>query len=172
MRRQLSDRLFVDATVFFKDIFGLIGTEQLEAESTSRTRSLRPYVNKDYGSVRGFELSIDKNFADYWQGGLSYTLSRATGSSSNVNQGAVVADEGLDREPIKEVPLDWDLTHVFHTYLYFSDPGVWGLNFDFDVATGEPTTPKRLGQRTTKAEDINTIRLPFYMGLNVRGNKQ
>lgn len=174
VRRQLSDRLFVDATVFFKDIFGLVGTEQLEAESEREQNQFASdlYVNKDYGSVRGFELSLEKNFADYWQGGVSYTLSRASGSSSNVNQGAVVADEGLDREPIKEVPLDWDLTHVFHTYLYFSDPGVWGLNFDFNVSTGEPATPRRLGQRTTRAEDINTIRLPFFMGLNVRGNKQ
>jgi hypothetical protein len=122
--------------------------------------------------VRGFELAVDKNFSNFWQGGVSYTLSRASGSSSDVNQGAVVAAEGLDREPIKEVPLAWDRTHVVSAYLYFSDPGVWGLNFDFSVASGSPTTPRRLGQRTVQAEDINTIRLPYSMTLSVRGNKQ
>ncbi len=174
VRRQLSDRIFLDATVFFKDIFGLVGTEELEAEDEREQAQFQPtvYVNKDYGSVRGFELSLDKNFANYWQGGISYTLSQATGSSSDVNQGAVVAGEGLDREPIKEVPLDWDRTHVLSAFLYFSDPGVWGLNFDFSVASGSPTTPRRLGQRTTQAEDINTIRLPYTMNLNLRGNKQ
>lgn len=174
VRRQLSDRVFLDATVFFKDIFGLVGTEALEAENEQEDNPFAStaYVNKDYGSVRGFELSVDKNFSNYWQGGISYTLSRASGSSSDVNQGSVVQTEGLDREPIKEVPLDWDRTHVISAYLYFSDPGVWGLNFDLAVSSGAPTTPRRLGQRTTKAEDINTIRLPSTMTLSMRGNKQ
>ena len=174
VRRQLSDRIYMDATVFFKDIFGLVGTEPLEAENETEDNpfSSTSFVNKDYGSVRGFELAVDKNFSNYWQGGVSYTLSRASGSSSDVNQGAVVAAEGLDREPIKEVPLDWDRTHVVSAYLYFSDPGIWGLNFDFSVASGSPTTPRRLGQRNVEAEDINTIRLPYSMTLSVRGNKQ
>jgi outer membrane receptor protein involved in Fe transport len=174
VRRQLSDRVYMDATVFFKDIFGLVGTEPLEAENEQEDNPFAStaYVNKDYGSVRGFELAIDKNFSNYWQGGIAYTLSRASGSSSDVNQGSVVQNEGLDREPIKEVPLDWDRTHVISAYLYFSDPGVWGLNFDLAVSSGPPTTPRRLGQRTVQAEDINTIRLPSTMTLSIRGNKQ
>jgi len=174
VRRQLSDRLFLDATVFFKDIFGLVGTEELEAENEREDNQFAStvFVNKDYGSVRGFELSVDKNFSNYWLGGISYTLSRATGSSSDVNQGAVVAAEGLDREPIKEVPLNWDRTHVVSAYLYFSDPGIWGLNFDLSVSSGAPTTPRRLGQRTVEAEDINTIRLPGSVILSLKGNKQ
>jgi len=174
VRRQLSDRVYMDATVFFKDIFGLVGTEPLEAENETEDNPFAStaYVNKDYGSVRGFELALDKNFSNYWQGGISYTLSRATGSSSDVNQGSVVQNEGLDREPIKEVPLDWDRTHVVSAYLYFSDPGVWGLNFDLSISSGAPTTPRRLGQRTVQAEDINTIRLPSTMTLSLRGNKQ
>lgn len=174
VRRQLSDRIFLDATVFFKDIFGLVGTEELEAENEQEANefSSTSYVNKDYGSVRGFELSVDKSFSSSWQGGVSYTLSRATGSSSDVNQGATVAAEGQDREPIKEVPLDWDRTHVLSAYLYFSDPGVWGLNFDLSIAAGAPVTPRRLGQRTVSAEDINTLRLPSTMTLSFKGNKQ
>jgi outer membrane receptor protein involved in Fe transport len=174
VRRKLSEAIYADATVFFKDIFGLIGTEALEAENEQEQNQFSPttFINKDYGSVRGFELAVDKKFSNYWQGGVSYTLSRATGSSSDVNQGAVVAAEGLDREPISEVPLSWDRTHVVNGYLYFSDPGVWGINFDLQVASGAPTTPVRLGQRTTAAEDINTIRLPSITNLNMRGNKQ
>ena len=174
VRRKLSEAIYADATVFFKDIFGLIGTEELEAENETEQNQFSPttFINKDYGSVRGFELALDKRFSNYWQGGVSYTLSKATGSSSDVNQGAVVAAEGLDREPISEVPLDWDRPHVVNAYLYFSDPGVWGVNFDLQVASGVPTTPVRLGQRTTRAEDINTIRLPSITNLNLRGNKQ
>jgi hypothetical protein len=58
-----------------------------------------------------------------------------------------------------------------NTYLYFSDPGIWAVNFDFALGSGAPTTPRRLGQRTTRAEDINTLRLPKTMTLNLRANK-
>lgn len=173
VRRQLTREVFLDTSVFFKDIFGLVGTVPLEAERESESNDFAPvvYVNQDYGSVRGFEISLEKRFSSFWQGGITYTLSRATGSSSDVNQGAVVADEGLDREPIREVPLDWDRTHVMNTFLYFSDPGIWAVNFDFALGSGAPTTPRRLGQRTTRAEDINTLRLPKTMTLNLRANK-
>lgn len=173
VRRQLTNEVFLDTSVFFKDIFGLVGTVDLEAERETEQNQFASviYVNQDYGSVRGFEISMEKRFSSYWQGGMTYTLSRATGSSSDVNQGATVADEGLDRQPIREVPLDWDRTHVVNTFLYFSDPGIWAINFDFAYGSGAPTTPRHLGQRTTRAEDINTIRLPATMTLNLRANK-
>jgi hypothetical protein len=82
-----------------------------------------------------------------------------------------VQQEGLDREPIQEIALDWDHTHTANLWLYFSDPGVWGLNFDFAVSSGPPTTPRRLGQRTVAAEDVNTIRLPPTFTLSLLGNK-
>jgi outer membrane receptor protein involved in Fe transport len=174
LRRQLSDLVFVDATVFFKDIFGLVGTKDLEAEDEREQNQFAPitYFNEDYGSVRGFEVSLDKKFSSYWQGGLSYTLSRATGSSSDVNQGATVVQEGQDRKPIREIPLDWDRTHVLNAHLYFSDPGIWGVNFDLAVGTGAPVTPLRLGQRDVRAEELNTLRLPHTMTLKLRANKQ
>ena len=61
--------------MFFKDIFGLVGTEELEAEDEREQNQFSPtsFVNKDYGSVRGFELSVDKNFSNYWLGGISYS---------------------------------------------------------------------------------------------------
>lgn len=173
VRRKLTDDVFIDSSVFFKDIFGLVGTVTLENERESEQNDFAPtiFVNQDYGSVRGFEVSLERRFTNFWQGGVTYTLSRATGSSSDVNQGAVVANQGLDREPIQEVPLDWDRTHVFNSFLYFSDPGIWAINFDFALGSGSPTTPRRLGQRSTQAEDINTIRLPNTMTLNLRANK-
>jgi outer membrane receptor protein involved in Fe transport len=173
VRRQLTDEVFIDSTVFFKDIFGLIDTEALEAENESEQNEFAPdiFINQAYGSVRGLEISLEKRFSDFWQGGLTYTLSRATGSSSDPNQGALVSAEGLDRQPITEVPLDWDRTHVVNAYLYFSDPGIWGVNFDFQYGSGAPTTPMRIGQRTILADEINSIRLPETMNLNLRANK-
>ncbi|MGQ0722093.1 MAG: TonB-dependent receptor [Candidatus Eiseniibacteriota bacterium] len=173
VRRQLSESIFVDATVFFKDIFGLVGTKELEAERETEQQQFASttYFNQDYGSVRGFELSLDKRFSNYWQGGISYTLSRATGSSSDVNQGAIVQSEGLDREPIREVPLSWDRPHVLNSFIAFSDPGIWQVSFDLNVAAGSPVTPLRLGQRNELAEEINSIRLPSIMTLDLKAQK-
>jgi outer membrane receptor protein involved in Fe transport len=173
VRRQLSETIYLDATVFFKDIFGLVGVQQLEAEREQEANEFAPstYYNQDYGSVRGFELSLDKKFSSYWQGQISYTLSRATGSSSDVNQGLVVIQEGQDREPIREIPLDWDRTHVLSGFLAFSDPGIWQVSVDLNLSSGSPETPLRLGQRTTQAEEINTIRLPGIMTVNLKAQK-
>ncbi|MDP6528787.1 MAG: TonB-dependent receptor [Gemmatimonadota bacterium] len=174
VRRQLSDEVWVDGSVFFKDIFGLTGAEALEAENETEQDAFAPFVfiNKDYGSVRGLELTLEKRFSHYWRGGLAYTLSKATGSSSDVLQAVVVSGEAADREPIKEIPLDWDRSHVFNMYLYLSDPGIWGVNADFSIASGSPTTPKRLGDRIVRAEFFNSIRLPYTMYFSMKANKQ
>ena len=95
----------------------------------------RPYFDEVLGHAASqgmattgcylFGRKTYEKFASYWQGRLAYTLSRATGSSSDVNQGVVVQQEGQDREPIREVPLNWDRTHTFNANVNFADPGVW-----------------------------------------------
>ncbi|NNE43030.1 MAG: TonB-dependent receptor, partial [Gemmatimonadetes bacterium] len=174
VRRRLSDHVMIDASIFFKDIFGLIGTTRLEAAGAQENDDFTPitFVNQDYGSVRGLELTVRKRFSGYWQAGLTYTLSRATGSSSDVNQGLIVIEDGQDREPIREVPLAWDRTHLLNAHLYFADPGVWGLNFDLAVSSGAPATPIRIGQRNVLADEIGTLRLPGSVRVSFRANKQ
>ncbi|MEA3409357.1 MAG: TonB-dependent receptor, partial [Candidatus Eisenbacteria bacterium] len=67
---QFSPNLAMDVTGFYKDIFGLLATEEYSRGPTEG--SVYPYVNKDYSSVQGFEFKLTKRFANFFMGNLSY----------------------------------------------------------------------------------------------------
>ncbi|MFN0150228.1 MAG: TonB-dependent receptor [bacterium] len=170
---QLSDNLTIDVTVFFKDIYGLIGTsEQTQgSNSAAGAQAATSYVNKDYGSVRGLEFKIDRPLTNKLGATLVYTLSRAAGVSSDVNQGYLIGLGRQDREPIREQPLDWDRTHSLTANLILSDPGVWEVSTDWTYLTGAPFTPQRFNERRTNADVINSLRIAPTSQVDVRANK-
>ncbi len=74
----LTPILAADFTAYYKDIYDLIGIRFIPAVPTG----YYPIQNEDYGNVRGFEISVIKQLADYWSARLSYGLSFAKGTSS------------------------------------------------------------------------------------------
>jgi outer membrane receptor protein involved in Fe transport len=179
IQHQFSSTVVGDIAMFYKDIFGLTGTEagdliegsQFEQEY-GPTATPVVYVNLDYGSVRGIEFKLTKRFSHRVGGGFTYTFSQATGSSSNELQGANVVGGGLDRAPITELPLDWDRNHVFSANLYISEPGLWGANVDWNYSTGRPYTPVYPRERELRAELINSERLPARSTVNLKADKR
>ncbi|MCK4546405.1 MAG: TonB-dependent receptor [Candidatus Eisenbacteria sp.] len=172
LEHQLTRNLSLDATIFYKDIFGLVGTDMETNQESSSSRIAHTYFNKDYGSVRGFELSLNKRFSRRFAGSLSYTYCQATGSSSSERLGYQVALENFTREPITELPLDWDQTQVVSANIYLAEPGVWGMNMDFEYATGVPYTPRELKDKEIEAEQINSARLPSTVEINLKADKR
>ncbi len=168
---QFSQNLAMDVTGFYKDIFGLLATETFRRGPTEGT--VYPYVNKDYASVRGVEFKLTKRFSNYFSGNFSYTWLHATGVSSDPNQGAQAdQDDAIKREPLKEIPLDWDERHTVTGFLFFSDPGNWEVTFDYNYGSGSPYTPQFLGQKVIIPETVNSGRLPSHQVLNMRGTKK
>ncbi len=172
VEHQLTRNLALDATIFYKDIFGLVGTDLETNQESSSSRIAHTYFNKDYGSVRGFELSLNKRFSHRFAGSLGYTFSRATGSSSSERLGYQVALSNYTREPITELALDWDQTHMISANLYLAEPGVWGVNVDLNWASGVPYTPTDLDQREIEPEQINAGRLPATLEVNLKADKR
>jgi outer membrane receptor protein involved in Fe transport len=170
---QLMDNLTLDVTVFFKDIYGLIGTrEQTQgSNSAAGAGAATSYVNKDYGSVRGFEFKLDRPLTNKLGATLVYTLSRAAGVSSDVNQGYLIGLGRQDRDPIREQPLDWDRTHSVVANIILSDPGVWEVSTDFTYLTGAPYTPQRYNERRTNADLVNSERIESTSRVDARANK-
>jgi len=167
---QFSQNLAMDVTGFYKDIFGLLATERYEREITEG--DVYTYVNKDYASVRGVEFKLQKRFSNFFSGNLTYTWLQATGVSSDENQGAAAEAQGLPRQPLKEIPLDWDERHTVTGFLYVSDPGNWEVTFDYNYGSGAPYTPVVLNQKTIDPESVNSGRLPSHQMLNLRGTKK
>ena len=179
IQHQFSNTVVGDIAMFYKDIFGLTGTQLVQAADSSYWRRvISPtgdpvvFTNLDYGSVRGIELKISKRFSHRFAGGVTYTFSKATGSSSSELQGNQAANGGLDRPPITELPLNWDRNHVISANFYFSEPGLWGCNVDCSYSSGAPYTPVQPRERFQKASLINSERLPARTTVNVKADKK
>ena len=177
IQHQFSNTVVGDIAMFYKDIFGLTGAEQVVVPEGSEWRNMgtigNPYVytNLDYGSVRGIELKLSKRFSHRFSGGVTYTFSKATGSSSSETQGTAIGST-LDRAPITELPLDWDRNHVVSANLYISEPGLWGCNIDWSYSSGAPYTPVQPRERFQKASLINSERLPARSTVDVKADKK
>jgi outer membrane receptor for ferrienterochelin and colicin len=167
---QFSQNLAMDVTGFYKDIFGLLATETFRRGPTEGT--VYPLVNKDYASVRGVEFKLTKRFSNFFSGNFTYTWLQATGVSSDENQGAQAEAAGLPRQPLKEIPLDWDERHTVTSFFFISDPGNWEVTFDYNYGSGTPYTPTFLGQKQIDPELVNSGRLPSHQVLNMRGTKK
>jgi len=167
---QFSQNLAMDVTGFYKDIFGLLATEEYSRGPTDG--SVYTYVNKDYASVKGVEFKLTKRFANYFMGNFSYTWLQATGVSSDENQGAQAEALGLPRQPLKEIPLNWDERHSVAGFLFISDPGNWEVTFDYNYGSGTPYTPSILGQKEIEPESVNSGRRPSHQNLDIRGTKK
>ncbi|MGD8627854.1 MAG: TonB-dependent receptor, partial [bacterium] len=179
VQHQFTGTLVGDVAMFYKDIFGLTGTlpgDLVEGsdfqELYGPTATPVVYTNLDYGSVRGIEFKLTKRFSRRFAGSVTYTFSKATGSSSNELQGSNVVGGGLDRAPITELPLDWDRNHVIAANLYISEPGLWGCNIDWSYSTGRPFTPVLPREREVRATLINSERLDDRSTVNIKADKR
>ncbi len=92
--------------------------------------------------------------------------------SSDENQGAQADAQGLPRQPLKEIPLDWDERNTITGFVFVSDPGNWELTFDYNYGSGTPYTPVVLGQKEVDPESVNSGRLPSHQLLNIKGTKK
>jgi outer membrane receptor protein involved in Fe transport len=148
----------VTATLFFKDIFGLVTTERREVEGYVDLVDV--YTNQDFASSQGLELSLRKRTSAPFWGELSYTLSRATGVASSVEERL----EGQEVETARaeeERPLDWDQRHTVSATLHCGFPNDWVSTVVATYGSGLPYTPIRIGERTSRtADQINSERLP------------
>jgi hypothetical protein len=154
----LTENVAVTTTIFFKDIFGLLTTERREVPRFVELVDV--WTNQDFASARGLELSLRKRTGAPVWGEISYTLSRATGAASSVEERFENQDVETSRAS-EERPLDWDQRHTFNATVHMGYPGNWIATFIATYGSGLPYTPIQIGERTQRdADDINSRRLP------------
>jgi outer membrane receptor protein involved in Fe transport len=110
------------ATLFFKDIFGLLTTERREVPGFVELVDV--WTNQDFASVRGLEVSVRKRTGAPFWGELAYTLSRATGVASSAEERFQNQDVETSRAA-EEQPLDWDQRHTANATMHAGYPGDW-----------------------------------------------
>ena len=170
---QLTDVLNLDMTIFFKDIFGWIDSYQITNGSLASFGNQAPvgYINQAYGTVKGLEFKLSRKLSNKFGGSIVYTLSRAKGTQSEDNSQVLVGTGVLDRKPLTESPLNWAHTHSLVLNLLLTDPGVWQISMDYIYETGSPYSPLQYQQRSVRADEMNSERLPEESRLDIRANK-
>lgn len=158
--------------VYLKRLQGLVATVPLGANPDSSI-----FGNADFGTVKGFEIQLEREMRDGWGVRASYTLQQATASSSNafllrraIRIDTLTGDTIIP--PRIEFPLDFDRRHGLVVILQgqvpdSAGPQVAGIRpfAGFEaaliarVSSGLPFTRRAPGIDTLIG-DINGARLP------------
>jgi outer membrane receptor protein involved in Fe transport len=176
LQQELSGQFGLDVTLFYKDIRDQLG---LEAVKTVDAVGFTRYINRDYGSVKGFTFSLEKMRTGLISGSVDYTFQYAKGSASDPNflQLIEVATR-MSGEPIQFperqiLALDWDQRHTLNTSLNFSKPSNWAVSLLGVFGSGLPYSPSSVEQlQLPDREFKNSARKPMTFTVDMKANKQ
>ncbi len=176
--------LRIDATAYYKDVKELVTTRNYGSAGPTGS-SITLFTNEDYGSVQGFDLSLEKLRADgYLTGSISYGYMIATGNGSDALEPyyTYLTDPENETAPVTEYPLDFDQRHTITAIADFRVPadwrgnlygmpvpGDWGLSMVARYGSGLPYT--RTDEQGNRIGDRNSSRLPASYTVDVRLNK-
>lgn len=120
----LGNQASIQTTFFSKKIEDLIGVSW-----TYQPIPYASYVNEDFATVRGFEISGEWGNQNIFAS-ANYTFSIAEGSSSSQQERYSGAFDIVGTQSLKYLPLDFDQRHTANAQLTFrfgENDGPWGL---------------------------------------------
>ena len=146
LQQELTPFLGATVTAYYKDIRNLLG---IQLHIKNDFKLFGQYINRDYGSVKGFTISLDKRFSDGYGASCDYTYQTAYGNASNPNDDFNKQQASPPIEINKElVPLDWDRRHSLNLTVTAGDPDDLIGSFIARLGSGLPYTPSFQNQRT------------------------
>ena len=146
LQQELTPFLGITVTSYYKDIRNLLG---MELHIKNDFKKFGQYINRDYGAVKGFTVSLDKRFSDGFGGTIDYTYQTANGNASDPNDNFNKQQASPPIEINKElVPLDWDRQHSLNLTLTAGIPDDIIGSLIARLGSGLPYTPSFQNQRT------------------------
>lgn len=80
LQQVLFENFALNFSVYYRDIRNWLGMEII---NTYEGFKYARFINRDYANVKGFILSLDKRFADYFSAKIDYTFQIAQGNASD-----------------------------------------------------------------------------------------
>lgn len=157
----------LNLSVYYRDIRNLLGVEII---NTYEGFKYGRYINRDYGNTKGFIVSFDKRFANYFSVKLDYTYQVSEGNASDPL--AVYNDNQSDPPAESEkhlVPLDWDQRSTVNLTGIVGSPGDWTLSMIFQYGSGTPYTEDIKVSNGVRFE--NGGRKPVYFNADLKADK-
>ncbi|MEJ2104641.1 MAG: TonB-dependent receptor, partial [Ignavibacteriaceae bacterium] len=165
-------------TAFYKNTKSLVNVQNNKYQRVEGGETLNAIynVNADFGTVKGFLLSLDVTKLSYFSLSLQYTfqIAEGTGSSTNSSQTAVFRNQ--DRLPPKVIaPLSFDQRHTAVAVIDFYVPEgelgffeLFNANAIISFNSGRPYTPvdqwNILGDNGLVADNTGYINSAFTPG--------
>ncbi len=162
LQQQLGQDYALDATIYYKDIRNLLGTE---VKMTLQGIRYGRYINRDYGQVKGVTISFEKRQSGGVSATVDYTFQIAKGNASDPNTAFLDQQTEPPRETEKQmVPLNWDRRHQINATLTLGYPDKFLVSIIGRLGTGLPYTPTFQNLQTAVE---NSARKPLYLNFDI-----
>ena len=181
LAHRISESLSLEIVSFFKDQMNLATNRTYPVLIDGQVATVTVMEMEDYAKIKGIEFKLKLNNFSNFTGDIDYTWMSAKGTGSSNREYYYLYIFDSDRPlPVKEYPMEFDLTHSvkfnLNYYLpkknnssftgkFFSD---WNFNFQGNLSSGAPYTPTDI---YGKAQEIGSKRMPGYKSLDMRVEK-
>ncbi len=167
LQQVLFENFALNFSVYYRDIRNWLGMEII---NTYEGFKYARFINRDYANVKGFILSLDKRFADYFSAKVDYTFQIAQGNASDPY---AVYNNNQTNPPVEEtksvVPLNWDQRHTLNATVNVGVPGDWTVGLVFQYGSGQPYTEDTRVSQGVRFEN-GGIKPTFY-NVDLRAEK-
>jgi hypothetical protein len=181
IRHTFSQDLAGEITAYYKDVRNLLSTREIISTLQDNPVNYTIFLIDDFAVVKGIDLSLTKRARDFLSGTIGYSYLDAKGSGSSAREFYYLFQDTETPLPLREYPLEFDVTHTFRANLNLFLPGEFGpsvlgvrpladvnANMQFRVASGPPYTPT--DSRGNPGE-LGSGRLPSTQSVNLRADK-
>lgn len=155
LRNHLDEIYALALVLWGKDTSNLVGSERIPAffNGVSNPFDYTVFLNYDYSTARGMDISISRRFREYWSGRLNYSCLSTLSNRDDPWAGYRGGHE-LDTSPKRPRPVIWDQPHRFSANLDLRLPEGFGpflagsrilerisMSLLFRASAGRPYTP-------------------------------
>jgi outer membrane receptor for ferrienterochelin and colicin len=140
LQQGLTDDLGMEITMFTRDVRNLIG-DRINFDVGTTNYVVR-YINRDYGTVRGFTFSLFQRPRGPLSWNVDYTLQFADGSSAISGDAFQRVEAGLE-ETLSLTRLDWDRRHSLNATVTYSPIPGFNMTMVNRLNSGNPYTTVR-----------------------------
>lgn len=174
LQQQLTPTLAIETNIFYKDIRDLLASQTIKYKGPSGPQSYSIYLNKDYGTVKGFTFSLTKarDPVTKLSAFLDYTYQVTDGNAVESGSFFLNAISGIEEEK-NIVPLSWDQSHIINATTTFSEPNNWSVSIITKLSSGWPYTPDypKYTELQNINPDPNSGRKPWQQSVDLLMNK-
>jgi outer membrane receptor protein involved in Fe transport len=122
-KHQFTELYAMELTMWAKDTSNMVGSETIPSffQGVGNPYSYTVFLNYDYASSKGIDLSIQKRYSDFWRASVNYSFMTTQSNRDDPWTGYRDGDD-LETSPKRPRVLGWDQPHRFSANIGISIP--------------------------------------------------